>query len=295
MSLKEFIGTFSPVKKRCLCTISTKSHLHKVQALFQSVRQFNAELDLVVLIVDAHIGSAPIYAEDEFVSIPLNDLKSIRHAPQIIQKYHENYDPLRWSLKPILMQHLLISKGYEQVIYTDNDVYYFADPEFLFQMLNDAAVIITPHWRCINPTDYEDNFKDNFTDGMFNAGFIGASISGISALDWWASVCKYRCSKAKAEGFYVDQKYLDLLAIRFENVKVIKHRGCNVAFWNQVDCKRTKINGQVLINDEYPVIFIHFTDDLIDDIKSGKDALLAPFLATYINALSDLTSTPHEK
>ena len=77
------------------------------------------------------------------------------------------------------------------------------------------------------------------------------------------------------------QAQLDILPVLFETVKIVRHRGCNLASWNVNECKRELINGNLLINGEYPIIFIHFSQILANEILRGHDPLLSPYLINY--------------
>ena len=99
-------------------------------------------------------------------------------------------------------------------------------------------------------------------------------------------VCEYACEKDREKGLFDDQIYLNILPVYFENVGIIRHRGCNVANWNQVECRRTIQNdGTVLINGLYPVIFIHFTASTIKGILNGSDSALISYLKIYAKAI----------
>jgi hypothetical protein len=86
------------------------------------------------------------------------------------------------------------------------------------------------------------------------------------------------------EGFYVDQKYLDFLPVYFDGVEVLKHKGCNVAEWNVDHLPRVPLEDQAFV-ENWPVVFIHFTDLTIRGVEQGKDAVLLPCLETYRNFL----------
>jgi len=125
-----------------------------------------------------------------------------------------------------------------------------------------------------------------FVGGLFNAGFIGVKSNSKHIMDWWAGCCLYRCEKDFSAGHYVDQIYLNLMPVYFENVKILKHQGCNVANWNQVVCKREIVAGEVRINKKWEIVFLHFTKSTIVGILSGEDHLLTPHLNSYLAALS---------
>jgi hypothetical protein len=220
----------------------------------------------------------------------LQDIAQEPSAAQIVGKYAEDKDKLRWCLKPVFMHYLLRKNLVDSVLYVDNDIYFFDNFLPLFDYVGKHELWLTPHWRCMNPFIDPHVFKDNFTDGMFNAGFVGASKAGLHILEWWSMVNSYRCEKNRAEGFWDDQRYLDMLPIRFPGVGIVRHMGCNVAVWNKRDCTRVLVSNKLLIQGEFPIVFIHFTKDTMDDIamsKYGGDPLLMPYLSEYNGSIQE--------
>jgi hypothetical protein len=185
-------------------------------------------------------------------------------------------DAFRWSMKPVMIDFLLTDQQYDAVCYVDWDLHFFSDPAFLL-----GGVLLSPHNRSTFPSDNAFSFELNFRDGVFNGGFVGATSRGLEAIRWWATACAYKCEVDCEHGLYVDQKYLDSLHSRFEGVDVIRHKGCNVAEWNRIDCERVKLDdGQVLINGAEPIVFIHFDATMVRDILSGREPLLEEHLRT---------------
>ena len=263
------------------CTIITQSYLPFAEALKSSLAKFNSDIILNVLIVDG--GENKICSNNLNVIYMRDILESSSIGKQIVNKYSspEEVDLLRWSLKPILINYLL-EDGYDKVIFTDPDTYYFSDYSFLFEELERSNIVLTPHWRGLTPKDNETNFNLQFVGGLFNAGFIGVNNQGKTAMDWWAEMCLYKCVKDISVGHFVDQTYLNLLPIYFDKVQIIKHKGCNVANWNQQQCKRTKKKDMpTWILDKYPIVFIHFTSSTIKGIQVGEDHLLKHNLEEY--------------
>ena len=83
----------------------------------------NAE-DLIAAI-DACFKMNDLAQKPENVNIfTLLDLKD-HIGIQIIDKYQNNQDKLRWALKPIFLKHLLNETN--AVIYVDNDIYFYND------------------------------------------------------------------------------------------------------------------------------------------------------------------------
>ncbi len=266
---------------RTFCTIITADHYPRAAALFRSLEQSDPAVLLKVLVVDGPGVMLSANQPAGITLIQLSDLGAYRIVDALRQKYAGvSKDYLRWSLKPMLISYLL-ENGFEKVLYADCDICFFADPAFLFRELDEASILLTPHWWNKDPLRDEESFFSLFADGAFNAGFIGAGGAGIPALQWWAEACLCRMEPDVLKGIFVDQRYLDLLPPLFENVRIIRHKGCNIGPWNQLECKRILVDDAVLINGKYPVIFIHFNDMQCKEITKGHDLLLRPYFREY--------------
>ena len=276
----------SPGKEEVFCTVSSLSHLYKVAALFDSVREQEPAMPLAVLIVDAKPGfESGMFAHLEKVTVCFPaDLKKVPLAESIFNKYHKKsqQDALRWSAKSLLMTFLLEHQGYERALYVDNDIYFFGPFRFLFKALESHPLILTPHRRPLDPFDHPDKFHLDFRDGQFNGGFIGAAQSGLEALKWWPRACLYKCERDDPNGLFVDQKYMDVLFTRTDNAKVIRHEGCNVAVWNLEESHRSVVEGEIRISEKWPVVFVHFTEHTFAAILEWKlDPVLEPLALAY--------------
>ena len=264
---------------KTFCTIISANYRSYAETLFDSLVQFDNEAELNVLVVDANIeqtrrGLNFLSAEEIRDQIPI--------ANKIYKKYHNpnNWDTLRWSFKPALMLHLL-QAGYDQVIFTDPDTHYYSDYQFLFDELHKKSILLTPNWSGKDPKSDLRRFNYQFTDGIYNAGFIGASRNGKEALHWWAEMCLFECKKIPQLRYFDDQHYLNLMPVYFDDVSILKHRGCNVAGWNLVECPRTSVDSEVVIAGKWPIVFVHFSEITFNAIANNKDDLLKPYSDLY--------------
>lgn len=271
------------------CTIITYDYLFYAQALQASFKHFHADIPLHVFIADEGLSLSTIKVDLPNTHFYTTDTFEKDTMAQALHKKYvegeEDYDKFRWSMKSVFMRFLLEEKACEKVIFLDPDLYFFNDGSFLFQALDDAHIILTPHWRSSDPKTDLINFNLLSYCGLFNAGFIGATKDGIPALNQWAEWCLFKCLKDRLLSHFDDQGYLDLLPIYFEKVKIIRHKGCNVANWNQIECKRVRVKDKILINGEEPIIFMHFTKSTIQGIQHGEDGLLETHLEEYLNTL----------
>ena len=270
--------------KNTFCTIITRDYLPYAKTILSSLQRFDSQVRLHVLIVGENVT---LKHSGLFVHTLNEVTNNVAIGDRIVLKYNNenSKDQLRWSLKPVFIN-FLFSQGYEKVIFTDPDTYYFSDFGFLFDELNCQGILLSPHWRGKSPTMDHVNFDLQFVEGLYNAGFVGVHKNSKDAMDWWAKCCLHRCEKSQTLGHYVDQTYLNLLPIYFDNVSVLKHQGCNVAGWNISYCKRVKENDTAKINNQWPVVFIHFADLTISMMVQGQDDFLVPYLHEYISELS---------
>ena len=263
------------------CTITTADHLFKTLALYDSVRTIHSDSFLHVLCIDSLPRELP---EENIAFYTLSDLKSRPIAQTVISKYEAYKDKLRWSLKPVFLAHLLQTIA-DRVIYVYNDIYFFGEYAFLFDLLATYDFLVTPHHYPRDPHKDQNWLEANFRVGLFIAGFVGVNKSAIKDLQWWADCCAYRCEKNALRGTFDDQKYLDLIPIINENSYIIRHKGCNVAEWNRVVISRSEKEGKLILDEVYPLIFTHFNGTTIRAIENGHEPLLKNYLAAYLDNL----------
>ncbi|MEO5572119.1 MAG: hypothetical protein ABIT08_09235 [Bacteroidia bacterium] len=270
-------------------TIITPDYLHFALALRESLLKFNSGNNFYILVT----GKDDILKEDTEKKYPglvilfAEDLCKDGIGKKIYDKYFIDFkDEFRWSMKPVLLTYLIEKLNYKKVLCLDCDLFFFNTFDFLLEKLETSNVILTPHWRSSSPYSDSTQFRVLFTHGLFNAGFIGVNNKAMEVLTWWAEVCEFACVKNTKYGYYVDQGFLNALPIYFDKIEIIKHRGCNVAEWNMVECKRTINNkGDILINNEFPIIFIHFATFTIQKIIDGEDPLLRNHLNEFAQML----------
>lgn len=266
-------------------TVIRSCHINQAKALAKSLKTHDVDSTLFALVVDS--DKLP----ENFEGIEFLTQKDLSDplVKDIVKKYSQNLDELRWGLKAILLKELIIR--YNNAIYLDCDICFFESTTFLFDKLSRSNIILTRHWRPITPPSedapisYRNQFIYNWTDGHFNAGFVAANEKATEIIDWWARACLFNCKTDYRMGIYVDQKYLDIVPIHFKNVEILEHQGCNVAEWNIHTLKRELVGEKVLICGVWPIIFIHFTRETIVNILTGVDGLLRPYLDYYFDLL----------
>lgn len=263
------------------CTIISPSYLPFAKALQQSLQKNAPGVSFHVLI--AGTGELPAATEGMHLN-SLHELEGMGLAKDIESKYGKDGDSLRWAIKPVYISFLL--QRYSKVIYVDCDIHFAGNAAFLFDELEGHSLLLTPHWADTDPGKNEEEFLMNFRTGLYNAGFIGAGTQAQQTLQWWAQACLFNMSRSPEQGLFDDQRYLDLVTVTDEKVKILRHRGCNLGSWNITSNRRSMSGGKVVINENYPVVFIHFNKETIRQVLNKNDALLQPYLDEYSSRLA---------
>jgi len=245
------------IPKRAACTIIAKNYLAFARTLAQSFLSFHPDNKFYVLIVDEFEGYLNP-AEECFETVSLNHLE-IPDLPSFCFKY--DIKELCTAVKPYLLDYLVRNKSIESMLYIDPDVLITAPLKQLYDELEIYDIVLTPHLD----TDYPDDglLPDDgyiLRAGVFNLGFIGinSSKNAASFLSWWKSKLYNGCVVDVPNGYFVDQKFIDLAPIFFGNLFVENDSGYNVAYWNLHSREIGRDNGTWLCNGR-PMYFFHFS------------------------------------
>lgn len=251
------LGKIEMKQDRAVCTIIAKNYVSAARTLCHSFLSQHPNYKCYVLIVDDFEGYIDPLNEP-FEIVTLSDLE-IPNLTSFCFKY--NVTELCTAAKPFLLEKIIKNKNVNKLLYIDPDILVTNSLSHLYEKLNDFDIILTPHID----TDYpEDNLLPDdgsvLKTGLFNLGFIGVNSSenAMSFLGWWKTKLYTKCVIDMPNGYFVDQKFVDLALILFDNFYIEKSVGYNVAFWNLHSRQISRINGVWMCNDE-PLYFFHFS------------------------------------
>jgi hypothetical protein len=86
-----------------------------------------------------------------------------------------------------------------------------------------------------------------------------------SFLSWWEDRCLRLGFNDAGNGYFVDQKWTNFVPCYFDKVGIVKHPGCNVAYWNLHERRVTAKASEWIVEPDSPLIFFHFSGIGIDD------------------------------
>ncbi|MBO4922848.1 MAG: hypothetical protein J5382_01835 [Bacteroidales bacterium] len=263
--------------KNIVFTICSNNYLGQAKVLSDSVYEYSGDRYVFyVVLCDAKNKSINY---DEFHA------KFIEAADLNIENFdwmrdHYNIIELNTAIKPFAFKYLIDKGSPEYIHYLDPDTCTYAPLSAIEEEIgNDSSILLTPH--SLEPIVFDGDIPNDITflnAGIYNLGFLGIHVDNVSSkmLDWWCGFLKEHCFIKTEKGMFVDQLPMNLVPLYFDRVKVSRHRGFNVAYWNLhersliydndnlgrffVQCNVENImdgsNSRML----FPLIFYHFSN-----------------------------------
>ncbi len=265
-------------------TVVTCSHMHRARVLLASVARYLPEARCYAVLADrdqdGRLGAQP------FEVIPLESLP-VPDMPGFVRRYGPA--ELSFATKPWGLAELF-RRGFDRVIYFDSDVVVYSSLQPMLEVLDDAAIVLTPHLTSEGVGDVGEFERTILLAGAYNAGFIGLSRdpSAERFLGWWQDKLLHHCRIDIERGMVGDQRWLDLVPGLFDGVRILRHPGWNFAWWNMLRRPVTMVEGALRAGGE-PLVFVHYSGLVSAASFAGRRANedAAECVAPEIRALID--------
>jgi glycosyltransferase involved in cell wall biosynthesis len=239
-----------------ICSIVARNYLAYARVLTESFLAQHPEGECVVLVVD-DVEEEVDETQEPFAVMRPRDL-----AIERFEGMAATYDvtELSTAVKPWLLEHLLDDGSGRPVAYFDPDIRFYARVDRIEQLAVEHELVLTPHITAPIPDDgKQPGALDLMASGVYNLGFV-AMAPGEKAtriLRWWQKRLRYDCVIDHALGFFVDQRWFDLVPNTFGGAFVLSDASMNVAYWNLHE-RTISRDGRWLVNGE-PLRFYHFS------------------------------------
>ena len=243
------------------CTIVSFNYLHYARVLCASFRKHHPDTKFYVLLVD-RLPHDFDPANEPFEFVLVENL-GIPNFPSIAFKY--DVLELNTNVKPTFLKSLL-DKGNDSVVYLDPDIFIYRPLDPVFKALEQHAIVLTPHVVSPHPNDHGLSERSQLKNGIYNLGFIAVrkDPEATRFLSWWEDRCMHYAYAAPESFLFVDQKWIDFAPCFFNSIGLLKHQGCNVAYWNLYERYISGTNGNWIVNNRDPLVFYHFSGIRID-------------------------------
>lgn len=225
--------------KKAICFIFDKNYINQGKHAILSAKLHNPNHTTVLLIDDPNINLTDIVLTPE-------DLGLSRDNWLLIGRIR-------------IVEYVLQELNFDTVIFIDGDTYTYHDYEDLQDTAQNHSLVVIPHLTTPLPND--NKFPQNriiCLSGNYNTGVWAASKKGLNFIKWWKEqTILFPITKPEA-GFVNEQGWLRFAADFDDNVKVFRHPGYNVAYWN-IKQRDIIIQNSKLYIDQKPLAVIHFS------------------------------------
>ena len=139
-----------------------------------------------------------------------------------------------------------------QVTYLDADLFFFNNPQLVFNEISFASIAIIPH-------HFPDHLRNLEAMGIFNVGWVSfrRDEEGLRCLSHWREQCLEWCFDRVEGTRFGDQGYLNQWPELYQNLIILQQKGANLAPWNVGDVPLSVENGTVWVDGD-PLVFFHF-------------------------------------
>ena len=251
------------MSKTVIVTTCSANHLAQAKGMADSARKFNPGYEVMIGLVDRLEGRV----EPAFYA-PHDILEAHAMELPVFEAMRERYDvfELNCALKSFFAEAALKKYHADKIIFLDSDMLVFDSLQYIEEELERHSVLLTPHiWSPIPMDNKRPYEREMLKNGIYNAGFFALKNDqgGHAFLDWWKERMVEQCYVDLKHGMFVDQKWLNLAPIYFNQVKLLDHAGCNIAYWNLHERMVSKRDGKFFVNDQ-PLLFYHYSGYSMD-------------------------------
>jgi glycosyltransferase involved in cell wall biosynthesis len=239
-----------------VCTIIAKNYVAHARVLARSLAEHNPGSRLWTLLIDDYHGYVDPAEEPFEVLTPAEiDCEPFTHMAL-------RYTVLELStaVKPWLLRHLLDRTG-KPVTYLDPDIRVYASLTRLDELAARHGVALIPHNKEPLPPDgRKPSQVDVMIAGVYNLGYVSlASRPEVDhLLEWWADRLRRDCRVDPIWGYFVDQRWFDLVPGFLTDFAIVREPEYNVAYWN-LHSRRLELDGDRYLVDGRPLAFFHFS------------------------------------
>ncbi|WP_025763972.1 glycosyl transferase [Dyadobacter tibetensis] len=280
-------------------TICSINYLAQARTLGDSLKRTNPDVQFFIGLVDKLEGVA--FEEAYLPEYPMIEIDKIEI--EAFQEMADRYNitELNTAVKPFYFTYFF--RNYSdatRVIYFDPDIIIYQPLTELLNRIDQFGAVLTPHIHSPIEDRLTPNELHHLNTGIYNLGFVafGRNQANIDYLKWWEEKLRYECYIDLCNGLFTDQHWMDFLPIFVDGVHIERSPGYNAAYWNLHERTFSKTEKGFMVNEEYPLIFFHYSgyDPAKPDILSkyqdrfelAQRPDLTELFSIYRNQLVDL-------
>ena len=243
------------------CTLFDSYYLDKGLALYKSLEKISENFTLYIFCFD-----------DKSFNI-LNEM-TLKHAVIIHHSAFETEELLEkkaerskaeycWTCTSVVIEHVLNNYNVDSCTYLDSDLYFYSDPQQLFDEINEVKADVTIVEHRFKDNEYGRKLEERNGKYCVQFNHFQNNENARKVLTWWKDKCYEWCYDIPDPDRMGDQKYLNTWTRDFENVHELQHLGGGVAPWNLEQYTLEKCEGNNVVlktsnGHKFPLVFYHF-------------------------------------
>ncbi|MCI8375974.1 MAG: glycosyl transferase [Lachnospiraceae bacterium] len=243
------------------CTLFDSYYLDKGLALYHSLKKVSDSFTLYVFCFDDK--SYEILSEKKYPHMQTLHHTCFETEELLTLKKERSKAEYCWTCTSVIIEYVLDHFQVGSCTYLDSDLYFYADPQILFDEINDksADVIIVPHRFKDDRKGRQMEERNGKYCVQFN--YFRQTAAGRKVLSWWKEKCFEWCYDIPEPERMGDQKYLNSFIPNFAGVYELEHLGGGVAPWNLEQyhfCNEgnERLMMQSKTGQTFPLVFYHF-------------------------------------
>lgn len=261
--------------KNIYCTLFDHKYLSRGLALFESLQKLDDNIELYVVAMD-NAAYAKLVSEKikNMVVISIADIEQ-QNPRMLVAKGNRSAMEYCWTCTPCIIYHILTHYECDVCTYLDSDIYFYKNPNDLFNKLKDYSTMLVPHLFSKRECHVAKRC------GKYCVEFVPFKKEkrSMEILEHWTNQCLEWCYDLNEDDRFGDQKYLEEWE-KWDDVYISQDHGLGVAPWNaeRFDLIKNEDGSYELIDLEndmqkYPLIFYHYSRfKLYDKDVVGLDA-----------------------
>ncbi len=261
-------------KTKFAFTICSNNYLGQANALKESLLKHNPDFEFYIILVDKRSEEVDYSIFEPAKILTVEEIDGL-DIPDLISRY--TIIEFNTAIKPSVFKYLIKKNPNADVIYyLDPDLYFYRSLDDANTNLASKSAVLTPH--ILSPISRDGGLPDeniflNF--GIYNLGFIGLNPSHsatLKMLNWWEERTLQYGYNRPHKGYFVDQLWMALAPIFYEDVLVLKTFNYNMAPWNLHEREIVSINGdEIVLNDQSKLVFYHFSKLADNDLAISRE------------------------
>ncbi|MGQ0720852.1 MAG: glycosyl transferase [Candidatus Eiseniibacteriota bacterium] len=272
-------------------TSTNLNYLAKARVLGHSLRRHHPEIRLHLMLADAvpewlDLSREPFDSVLRIEDLGIDRWKSWAFGHSVVE--------LCTAVKPFAFRRLFETRDAQRFFYFDPDVVFFSRCDRLFDRLDGASIVMTPHVSepDRNPSGVVDNEISSMAHGIYNLGFLGLrrDEAGRRLVEWWCDRLMLFCHDDIPRGLFTDQRWMDFVPAFFEDCRIVRDPEFNVATWNYSTRAISGSRAEGFRVDGRPLGFHHYSG-----VDNGASRMMLEKYAQDVPAAWDLDAWYREE